>query len=153
MAQRFSLPAAIVLGAALIATGIAVGLRRQTVVYVSSPAAPASTPVVQHPVSGWTPVSAEVQGEVARQAREALEAEQARLIERCWRPPAGKKPQQEFEFRLIFDPRGHLASYGVNDPADVAYRPIAECLRQHAPDVAVTAVGQHVTVQLALAFP
>jgi hypothetical protein len=94
-----------------------------------------------------------VQEQVTRETRAALDAQRERLSTTCWGPAGLPGGTSAFDLRLIFDARGRLAGYAVNDPHDAVYRPVADCLREHKPDIEVTPIGRSVAVEMALTLP
>jgi len=150
MKQPFSTPTAIVIAGGLLSIAVFLGLQQRPTVSVMTPQPmPLSAAT---PPPAWVPVAQEVQREVAEVAQQAMEKHRAELAATCL---AGKKgaAKQNFEFRMIFDDRGRLLTYLVNDPPDDAGRAVAKCLRDRRPDVTVPPPGKPVTVQFELPMP
>lgn len=149
MSLQLSLPSAILMGACVCGGAIFAGLHSRPVVDVIAP--PQASPEVI-PRTATTGMTAAGDSEIARLVRDAVEHDRSRLAEVCWSSKERLAPK-DFELRLIFDGKGQLLSYAVNDPGDAHYQDVARCLRRQKPVVAVPAAGHPTTVQFALRLP
>jgi hypothetical protein len=153
--KRFAFETALIAGCALIGAGLVLGLRERPVVYVTSGPEVHSAPKL--PVrSEPAAVHPEDDGKRAMLVRQAVESHRMTFVDSCWRPAAKEHPapaREKFELRFLFDSKGHLASYAVNDPADGQRLDVAKCLRTSRPEISLPAPGHGVTVQLALDLP
>lgn len=136
---------AMVVCSAIVSTGVFLGLKNQTVVQVIAP--PAAKVEQGEPATAVVAVDTGVEQRIATQARRLMEERRAALARDC-KPTADEKVS--LELRMIFNAKGKLISYAVNDPPEASHLAIAKCVREHRPVLSVEGGGQPATVQFFL---
>jgi hypothetical protein len=168
MNKDLLLPGAIVLGAALIALGLFLGLRdRQAPVVATSAAQPlAPPPVLASSAAQALPlISAQAaktaaSADVSRaqtEASRALAQTKQSLLTACWAPSianAPEPPTSRYTVEVSFNVDGVEVARGISEVRGVPSRQdVAECLRKRPGTLRIPPPRSPVTVELTLDFP
>jgi hypothetical protein len=135
----------VVVASTIISTGIFLGLRDRAVVQVIAPALPERVAAEGKAVPETNDTAGEER--VVQQVRSLMAARRSEIARSC---AADVKDAISLEMRLIFDAKGKLISYGVNDPEQASLLSVARCVREHRPAFSVESLGRPTTVQFAL---
>lgn len=150
------LPAAIVVGSAIIGLslylGLREGLRREPVAPAPNAGpspAPQATPTP--PVSRAEPPA----DRAFRQAQAALDALRPGLVKTCWTPPlAGEPAAILLTYDITFAADGSILVLGISEQQDAYRTSVAECVRrQPRPVLPIDPPGEGVHVVLGLPMP
>lgn len=151
------LPAAIVVGSAIIGLslylGLREGLRREPVAPAPSAGPSLAPPATPTP----PPISrAEPPAERAfRQAQAALDALRPTLVQTCWTAPlAGEPAAILLTYDITFAADGSILVLGISEQQDAYRTSVAECVRrQPRPRLPIDPPGEGVHVVLGLRMP
>lgn len=162
--RSLALPAAIVVGSAIIGTGLYLGLRDGL-----RPDAPAAPVPVSAPAGTPAPVPATAPAKDAspappaeppadrafRQAQAALDQLRPGIVKVCWTPPAAGEPASIFlTYDVTFDAQGGILALGISEQRDAYRSSVAECVRKLArPLLPIEPPGESVRVILGLPMP
>ncbi|WP_437596181.1 hypothetical protein WMF28_26735 [Sorangium sp. So ce590] len=173
MGRQLSTPTAILLGSALIAAAVYLGLRHGPAA-VAPDARSAGGTAADRAGSGSSAGPAERAGasgegapaprrapsvpreEVARQAARALDAHRPALVERCYRPAIAAQPAPrgvKYVFDLTFDAQGRQIARGILEDRETSRPEITACLVTALPPVAVAPPGASVRVDVPFSLP
>ncbi|WP_437644127.1 hypothetical protein [Sorangium sp. So ce362] len=173
MGRQLSTPTAILLGSALIAAAVYLGLRHGPAA-VAPDARSAGGTAADRAGSGSSAGPAERAGasgegapaprrapsvpreEVARQAARALDAHRPALVERCYRPAIAAHPAPrgvKYVFDLTFDAQGRQIARGILEDRETSRPEITACLVTALPPVAVAPPGASVRVDVPFSLP
>ncbi|WP_437989626.1 hypothetical protein [Sorangium sp. So ce145] len=179
MGRQLSTPTAILLGSAMIAAAVYLGLRHGPAGVPADPrpaggapsppadaasaaAAPSAGPAARAPGAGAParPLQAPALGvprdEVATQAARALEAHRPALIERCYKPAVAAQPAPrgvKYVFNLTFDAQGRQLARGIIEDREASRPEVTACLVDALPPVAVAPPGANVRVDVPFSLP
>lgn len=169
MEKTYLLPASILLAGAMIGAGLFFGLRGRPIenpkssILLSEAPTPKtpSIPDPSPPEPTPTPPPAaldpsDLQAKVQKQAIEALDKHRARIIADCWNPSVKKAPNptsSNFTFRFLFNPKGHVDTSGVADPAAESRHDVSQCIRDLKLPITITPPGSEIAVQVQLTLP
>ncbi|MGK3992216.1 hypothetical protein [Sorangium sp. So ce1024] len=178
MARQLSTPTAILLGSAMIAVAVYLGLRHgpaavapdarpaegaaaiqagpgASAAAVERAAAPApsapSAAAVERAAAPSVP-----RDEVARQAARALDAHRPALVERCYRPAIAARPEPrtvKYVFNITFDARGRQIARGLIEDRETARPEVTACLVAALPPVEIAPPGVNVRVDVPFSLP
>jgi hypothetical protein len=162
MQKELLIPAAILLGSAMIASGLYFGLQRRGPEPAAAPAAapPAGPP--QRPAApagaglAPPPVSSGLRAQVQAAAAAALEQKRAELVQACWEPSFKKSaepPQAKYIYNMTFDPAGKEIARGISEVRGMERSDTGQCLRSMPLDLRVPPPGAHVGVHVELMLP
>lgn len=141
------IPAAIVLGSAIIAIGTYLGLRDRS----PSTAAPAEDMTVAR--SAYEPAP-DPSPRVREQASRQLEDLRAGFGERCWTPPGADEPSSiSLRYDVTFGPQGELLVIGISDVRGAERPSVAACVRGQPHPLRVDPPGVPVRISLELTLP
>ncbi|CAN95462.1 hypothetical protein predicted by Glimmer/Critica [Sorangium cellulosum So ce56] len=160
MGRQLSTPTAILLGSAMIAAAVYLGLRH----------GPAGVPADPRPAGGAPSPPADAasaaaapsagpgvpRDEVATQAARALEAHRPALIERCYKPAVAAQPaprEVKYVFNLTFDAQGRQLARGIIEDREASRPEVTACLVDALPPVAVAPPGANVRVDVPFSLP
>ncbi|WP_437923978.1 hypothetical protein WMF37_33725 [Sorangium sp. So ce291] len=168
MGTQLSTPTAILLGSAMIAAAVYLGLRHgPAAVAPDARPADAAPPVEAGPgasappaerAAAPAPQSAKVvpRDEVARQAALALDAHRQALVDRCYKPAIAAKPEPravKYVFNITFDAGGRQIARGLIEDQETARPEVTACLVAALPPVAIPAPGANVRVDVPFSLP
>ncbi|WP_437964353.1 hypothetical protein WMF04_32155 [Sorangium sp. So ce260] len=173
MGRQLSTPTAILLGSAMIAAAVYLGLRHGPAAVPPDPRAAEGAPSRRgEPASSAGPAErARASGEgapapqrapsvpreeVARQAARALDAHRPALVERCYRPAVAAQPaprEVKYVFNLTFDAQGRQIARGVIEDRETSRPEVTTCLLAALPPVAVAPTGSSVRVDVPFSLP
>jgi hypothetical protein len=155
--RSLALPAAIVVGCALIGISLYLGLREGL---RPAPAAPVPAVGPPAPAPAATPAAEAKQGEppdhrAFRQAQAALDEQRPGLVKACWTPPAAGEPAAILlTYDVTFAADGSVLALGISEQRDAYRTSVAECVRrQPRPALPVDPPGVGVRVVLGLPMP
>ncbi|WP_437950070.1 hypothetical protein WME98_04100 [Sorangium sp. So ce296] len=181
MSRQLSTPTAILLGSAMIAAAVYLGLRHGPAAVApdsraaagdashrGEPAPPAGAaerasgerapgegaPGEGAPAAQRAP--AVPREEVARQAARALEARRPALVERCYKPAIAARPaprEVKYVFNLTFDAQGRQIARGIIEDREASRPDVTACLATALPPVAVEPPGASVRVDVPFSLP
>ncbi|WP_437685987.1 hypothetical protein [Sorangium sp. So ce176] len=167
MGRQLSTPTAILLGSAMIAAAVYLGLRHGPAAVAPDARAvdgaeaiqagpAASAPPVQRAGATAPGVSRD---EIARQAARALDAHRPALVERCYRPAASAPPAQpepravRYVFNITFDAQGRQIARGIIEDRETARPEVTACLVGALPPVEIAPPGANVRVDVPFSLP
>ncbi|WP_437293240.1 hypothetical protein [Sorangium sp. So ce426] len=183
MGRQLSTPTAILLGSAMIAAAVYLGLRHGP---AGVPADPRPAGEAPSPSAGAAsaagsaaraagagaparaagpdaparhvqpPAPSAARGEVATQAARALEAHRPALIERCYKPAVAAQPAPrgvKYVFNLTFDAQGRQLARGIIEDREASRPEVTACLVDALPPVAVAPPGANVRVDVPFSLP
>ncbi|WP_437477454.1 hypothetical protein WME75_28345 [Sorangium sp. So ce1014] len=173
MGRQLSTPTAILLGSALIAAAVYLGLRHGPAAVApdarsaggtaadragpGSSAGPAERARASGEVAPGPQRAPSVpREEVARQAARALDAHRPALVERCYRPAIAAQPAPrgvKYVFNLTFDAQGRQIARGILEDRETSRPEITACLVTALPPVAVAPPGASVRVDVPFSLP
>ncbi|WP_437303138.1 hypothetical protein [Sorangium sp. So ce388] len=169
MGKQLSTPTAILLGSAMIAAAVYLGLRHgpAAVAPDARSTAGAAPPVEAGPGASAAPAEragapappsakAVPRDEVARQAALALDAHRPALISRCYKPVIAAKPEPravKYVFNITFDAAGRQIARGLIEDQETARPEVTACLVAALPPVAIPAPGANVRVDVPFSLP
>lgn len=147
--ETVTVPAAILIGSALIGAGLYFGLRARAdgVPSARTPVASATTPE-RVPVT--TP------SELYERVEDALEAHRETLLERCWRPAVAAQPEPpiaRFTFNYTFAPDGRELGRGVEEDRATGRPELTACVLRELPPLKIAPIGRRMTTKIALELP
>ncbi|WP_437332252.1 hypothetical protein [Sorangium sp. So ce394] len=171
MSRQLSTPTAILLGSAMIAAAVYLGLRHGPAAVAPDPRAAAGdashrgepappagaaerAPGERAPAAQRAP--AVPREEVARQAARALEARRPALVERCYKPAIAARPaprEVKYVFNLTFDAQGRQIARGIIEDREASRPDVTACLATALPPVAVEPPGASVRVDVPFSLP
>ncbi|WP_437827192.1 hypothetical protein [Sorangium sp. So ce1153] len=167
MSTQLSTPTAILLGSAMIAAAVYLGLRHGPAAVAPDARAGAAPPIEAGP--GASAATAERAGapapqsakavprdEVARQAALALDAHRPALVDRCYKPAIAAKPEPravKYVFNITFDAGGRQIARGLIEDQETARPEVTACLVAALPPVAIPAPGANVRVDVPFSLP
>ncbi|WP_437630484.1 hypothetical protein [Sorangium sp. So ce854] len=168
MARQLSTPTAILLGSAMIAVAVYLGLRHGPAVVApgarpaegaaaiqAGPVASAAT--AERAAAPAPPAAPGVpRDEVARQAARALDAHRQALVERCYRPAIAARPEPrtvKYVFNITFDARGRQIARGLIEDRETARPEVTACLVGALPPVEIAPPGANVRVDVPFSLP
>lgn len=153
--RSLALPAAIVVGSAILGASIYLGLRHAPASPAPASAPEGSSPPLAPPPAP-SPSPAEPVGDrVYRQAQAALDGLRPALVKACWTPPGPGEPAAVLvTYDVTFGADGGIVALGISEQRDAFRTSVAECLRkQPRPALPVDPPGQGVRVVLGLPLP
>ncbi|WP_437708226.1 hypothetical protein WMF45_29600 [Sorangium sp. So ce448] len=174
MGRQLSTPTAILLGSAMIAAAVYLGLRHGPAGVPADPrpareapeppadAASSAGPAARAPGAGaparpvQAPAPSVARDEVAMQAARALEAHRPALIERCYKPAIAAQPAPrgvKYVFNLTFDAQGRQLARGIIEDREASRPEVTACLVDALPSVAVAPPGANVRVDVPFSLP
>ncbi|MGK3960815.1 hypothetical protein WMF38_48170 [Sorangium sp. So ce118] len=168
MGTQLSTPTAILLGSAMIAAAVYLGLRHgPAAVAPDARTAGAAPPVEAGPGASAAPAEragapaperakAVPRDEVARQAALALDAHRPALVDRCYKPAIAAKPEPravKYVFNITFDAGGRQIARGLIEDHETARPEVTACLVAALPPVAIPAPGANVRVDVPFSLP
>ncbi|MGK3987176.1 hypothetical protein WME99_29315 [Sorangium sp. So ce136] len=170
MGTQLSTPTAILLGSAMIAAAVYLGLRHgPAAVAPDARTAGAAPPVEAGPGASAAPAEraaapapapqsarAVPRDEVARQAALALDAHRTTLMDRCYKPAIAAKPEPravKYVFNITFDAGGRQIARGLIEDQETARPEVTACLVAALPPVAIPAPGVNVRVDVPFSLP
>ena len=171
MGRQLSTPTAILLGSAMIAAAIYLGLRHGPAGVATDPrpagsapsqpaeAASSAGPAQRAPgavAPAPQPAPSVPRDEVARQAARALDAHRPALIERCYKPAVAAQPGPRgvrYVFNLTFDAQGRQIARGIIEDHEASRPEVTACLVAALPPVAVAPPGANVRVDVPFSLP
>lgn len=152
--RSMMLPAAIVVGSAIIGLSLYFGLREGL---RRDPVAPSTVPTPAQPAAPAPPVSrSEPAADRAfRQAQAALDALRPGLVKTCWTPPlAGEPAAILLTYDITFAADGSILALGISEQQEAYRTSVAECVRrQPRPRLPIDPPGEGVRVVLGLPMP
>ncbi|WP_438014299.1 hypothetical protein WMF18_25695 [Sorangium sp. So ce315] len=168
MARQLSTPTAILLGSAMIAAAVYLGLRHGPAA-VAPDARPAEGAAALQAGPGASAATAEraaapappaapsvPRDEVARQAARALDAHRPALVERCYRPAIAAQAEPrtvKYVFNITFDARGRQIARGLIEDREAARPEVTACLVAALPPVEIAPPGANVRVDVPFSLP
>ncbi|XXX73065.1 hypothetical protein WMF30_35990 [Sorangium sp. So ce134] len=176
MGRQLSTPTAILLGSAMIAAAVYLGLRHGPAAVAPDPRAaggaashrgepaPPAGPAESARAPGegeparprQTRAPSVPRDEVARQAARALDAHRPALVERCYKPAIAAQPaprEVKYVFSLTFDAQGRQLARGVIEDRETSRPEVTACLVAALPPVAVEPPGASVRVDVPFSLP
>ncbi|WP_437618898.1 hypothetical protein [Sorangium sp. So ce1151] len=161
MAKQLSTPTAILLGSAMLAAAVYLGLRHgPAAVAPDARTAGAAPPVEAGPGASAAPApksaKAVPRDEVARQAALALDAHRPTLMDRCYKPAIAAKPEPravKYLFNITFDAGGRQIARGLIEDQETARPEVTACLVAALPPIAIPAPGANVRVDVPFSLP
>ncbi|WP_437911713.1 hypothetical protein WME73_29525 [Sorangium sp. So ce302] len=178
MGRQLSTPTAILLGSAMIAAAVYLGLRHGPAGVPADPrpaggapsppadAASAAGSAARAPGAGAPvrplqapaprPAPSVPRDEVATQAARALEAHRPALIERCYKPAVAAQPAPrgvKYVFNLTFDAQGRQLARGIIEHREASSPEVTACVAAALPAVAVAPPGANVRVDVPFSLP
>ncbi|AUX45071.1 hypothetical protein SOCE26_065520 [Sorangium cellulosum] len=168
MGRQLSTSTAILLGSAMIAAAVYLGLRHGPSARDPEAHDPAArrderAPGADAPAPGATPApsatparSATPRDEVARRAAEALEAHRAALMQRCYTPAIAAQPERpvvKYVFNITFDAQGRQVARGVIEDRETARPEVTACLGTALPPLSIPPPGARVRVDVPFSLP
>ncbi|WP_437567037.1 hypothetical protein [Sorangium sp. So ce542] len=167
MSRQLSTPTAILLGSAMIAAAVYLGLRHGPAAVAPAPGdashrgepAPLAGAAERAPGEGAPAAErapAVPREEVARQAARALDARRPALVERCYKPAIAAQPaprEVKYVFNLTFDAQGRQIARGIIEDREASRPDVTACLVTALPPVAVEPPGANVRVDVPFSLP
>ncbi|WP_437850280.1 hypothetical protein [Sorangium sp. So ce363] len=180
MGRQLSTPTAILLGSAMIAAAVYLGLRHGPAGVPTDPRPAGGAPSppadaasaagsaarapgagaparpLQAPAPAPRPAPSVPRDEVATQAARALEAHRPALIERCYKPAVAAQPAPrgvKYVFNLTFDAQGRQLARGIIEDREASRPEVTACLVDALPPVAVAPPGANVRVDVPFSLP
>ncbi|AUX34741.1 MULTISPECIES: hypothetical protein [Sorangium] len=173
MRRQLSTPTAILLGSAMIAAAVYLGLRHGPAAVAPDPRAAAGdashrgepapragaaegarAPGEGAPAPQRAP--AVPREEVERQAARALDARRPALVERCYKPAIAARPaprEVKYVFNLTFDAQGRQIARGIIEDRETSRPDVTACLVAALPPIAVEPPGASVRVDVPFSLP
>jgi hypothetical protein len=158
--QKYATPAAVLLGAALIASGLYFGLRARPVVIATQPevtaaavkarAGPAERPAATPLVAPYR------EAEVDEDVKRALEKLRPTLISACWTPAISRNPnpsRSTYEYDLAFDEAGSAIGVGVSEVDANSRGDVAQCLRRQTLPIEIAGRGVRSHARATITLP
>ncbi|WP_437670017.1 hypothetical protein [Sorangium sp. So ce131] len=173
MGRQLSTSTAILLGSAMIAAAVYLGLRHGPAARETEAREPEArelearrderAPGADAPARSATPApdatpapSAAPRDEVARRAVEALEAHRAALTQRCYTPAMAAQPDRpvvKYIFNITFDAQGRQIARGVIEDRETARPEVTACLATALPPLSIPPPGARVRVDVPFSLP
>lgn len=168
MGRQLSTPTAILLGSAMIAAAVYLGLRHgpagvapdaravdgaEAIQTRSAASAPQAQRAGATAPQGAPSVSRD---EIARQAARALDAHRPALVERCYRPAIAAQPEPRavrYVFNITFDAQGRQIARGLIEDRETARPEVTACLVGALPPVEIAPPGANVRVDVPFSLP
>ncbi|WP_437954976.1 hypothetical protein WME76_25885 [Sorangium sp. So ce119] len=163
MGRQLSTPTAILLGSAMIAAAVYLGLRHGPAA-VPPGARPAAAEALQAgPAASAPPARAGAaapqtvpRDEVARQAARALDAHRPAIVARCYEPAIAAQPEPravKYVFNITFDAQGRQIARGLIEDRETARPEVTACLVGALPPVEIAPPGANVRVDVPFSLP
>ena len=170
---RFAIPGSILVGSALVAISLYLGLSH-TVAERRDGGDAAAAATAGDPVPRAAPGDRSVAGpsrpgepqigfqvgraEIEAQAKQALEKARPLMLERCWKPAIAASPEpgtSEYLYDVTFDgTTGKAIGRGISEQRDKPSRPdVAQCLRGLPMDYEIAPPGVNTRVEIRLTLP
>ncbi len=151
--RSLALPAAIVVGSAILGISIYLGLRHAPT--SPAPAPGGSSPPPAPPPVPPPPLAEPVGDRVYQQAQAALDGLRPALVETCWTPPGPGEPASVLvTYDVTFGADGGIVALGISEQREAFRTSVADCLRkQPRPALPIDPPGQGVRVVLGLRLP
>lgn len=150
-----TIPAAILVGSALIGAGLYFGLRARPPVSPASATARSAPPT---PTLWATPEKVPVTlrpGDLDKRVLAALEVHRAALVTRCWEPAAAEQPElavARFTFNYTFAADGTQRGRGVE--VDRTTSPeLTACVLRELPALKIAPIGRPMTAKVVFQLP
>ena len=158
--RSLALPAAIVVGCAIIGVSLYFGLREglrpaPAAPPVASAPAPAAPPAPEAKHTLQRPQGEPPADRAYRQAQAALDVLRPGLVKACWTPPAEGEPTAILlTYDVTFGADGAILALGVSEQREAYRSSVAECVRrQPRPELPIDPPGEGVRVILGLPMP
>ncbi|WP_437284877.1 hypothetical protein [Sorangium sp. So ce406] len=168
MGRQLSTPTAILLGSAMIAAAVYLGLRHGPAAVAPDARAvdgaealqagpAASAPPAQRAGATAPPRAPSVpRDEIARQAARALDAHRPAIVARCYEPAIAAQPEPravKYVFNITFDAQGRQIARGLIEDRETARPEVTACLVGALPPVEIAPPGANVRVDVPFSLP
>ncbi|WP_438022797.1 hypothetical protein [Sorangium sp. So ce233] len=168
MGRQLSTPTAILLGSAMIAAAVYLGLRHGPAAVAPDAravdgaeaiqAGPAASALPAQRAGAAAPQRAPrvPRDEIARQAARALDAHRPALVERCYKPAIAAQPEPravKYVFNITFDAQGRQIARGLIEDRETARPEVTACLVGALPPVEIAPPGVNVRVDVPFSLP
>lgn len=153
--KHISTPTAILIGSAIVAVGLYLGLQGSGGPPSAPPPAPTvhAAPPPKEPIAPPRPAVRASRDEVTRQAANALEGQRARIVERCWKPSVAKQAQPasvKYVFNYTFSAEGHQIGRGVSEDRATARPDVTACMVGMLEPLSIPPPGANASVDIPL---
>jgi hypothetical protein len=153
--KHISTPMAILIGSAIIAVGLFLGLQQGSVGPPPAPTVPAAPPPKEQ-IAPPKPAVVASRDEVTRQAANALAGQRPEIVARCWKPSVAKQAQPasaKYVFNYTFSADGRQIGRGVAEDRATARRDLTACMVGMLEPLSIPPPGANTYVEIPLELP